>query len=73
VVSEVAPVDLIGVTGGVVNFAGNLAGIIMPIAIGLIVKTTGSYHGALALVAAAGVLGAFAYTVVLGEVRRIEL
>jgi ACS family D-galactonate transporter-like MFS transporter len=73
VVSEIAPAGLVGVTGGVVNFAGNLAGIFTPIAIGLIVKATGSYHGALLLVAAAAVLGALAYTFILGEVRRIEI
>jgi ACS family D-galactonate transporter-like MFS transporter len=73
VTAEVAPVKLVGITGGVVNFFANLAGIVTPIAIGFIVKGTGSYYGALGLVAAAGLLGCFAYTVVLGEVRRIEL
>jgi hypothetical protein len=45
-----------------------------PIAVGYIVKSTGSYFWALALVAVfPAVLGVFAYTVVLGEIRRIEI
>jgi MFS transporter, ACS family, D-galactonate transporter len=74
VTSDVAPVRLVGMTGGIVNFAANLAGIMTPIAVGYIVKSTGSYYWALALVAVfPAVLGVFAYTVVLGEIRRIEL
>lgn len=74
ITSDVAPVKLVGVTGGLVNFVANLAGIATPIAIGYIVKTTGSYYWALGLVAAVpAILGVFAYTVVLGEVKRIEL
>jgi ACS family D-galactonate transporter-like MFS transporter len=37
VVSEIAPHNLVGMTGSVVSFAGNLAGIITPITIGYIV------------------------------------
>jgi MFS transporter, ACS family, D-galactonate transporter len=74
VTSDIAPVRLVGMTGGIVNFAANLAGIMTPIAVGYIVKATGSYYWALALVAVfPSVLGVFAYTVVLGEIRRIEL
>jgi MFS transporter, ACS family, D-galactonate transporter len=74
VTSDIAPVRLVGMTGGIVNFAANLAGIMTPIAVGYIVKATGSYFWALALVAVfPSVLGVFAYTVVLGEIRRIEL
>jgi MFS transporter, ACS family, D-galactonate transporter len=74
VTSDIAPVRLVGMTGGIVNFAANLAGIMTPIAVGYIVKATGSYFWALALVAVfPAVLGVFAYTVVLGEIRRIEL
>lgn len=74
VTSDVAPVRLVGMTGGIVNFAANLAGIMTPIAVGYIVKNTGSYYWALALVAIfPAVLGVFAYTVVLGDIRRIEL
>jgi MFS transporter, ACS family, D-galactonate transporter len=74
VTSDVAPLKLVGLTGGIVNFAANLAGIVTPIAVGYIVKNTHSYFWALGLVAVIpAVLGVFAYTVVLGEIRRIEL
>jgi hypothetical protein len=36
IVSDIAPANLVGVTGGVFNFAANLAGIVTPIMIGLL-------------------------------------
>jgi len=74
VTSDVAPLKLVGLTGGIINFAANLAGIVTPVAVGYIVKNTHSYFWALGLVAVIpAVLGVFAYTVVLGEIRRIEM
>jgi MFS transporter, ACS family, D-galactonate transporter len=74
VTSDVAPLKLVGLTGGIVNFAANLAGIVTPIVVGYIVNTTHSYFWALGVVAVIpSVLGVFAYTVVLGEIRRIEM
>ena len=46
-VGDIAPADSVGVAGGVFNFIGNMAGIITPIVIGLIVQTTGSFVGAM--------------------------
>ena len=73
IISEVAPKELIGMTGGVCNFAGNLAGIAMPIAIGYILAHTGSFNWALGLVGIAAITGALSYTFLLGPVRRIQL
>ena len=73
IISEVAPKELIGVTGGVCNFAGNLAGIVMPITIGFILAYTGSFSWALGLVGIAAITGALSYTFLLGPVKRIEL
>ena len=74
VTSDIAPVRFVGMTGGIVNFSANLAGIVTPVAVGYIVKATGSYFWALGLIAVfPAILGVFAYTVVLGEIRRIEL
>lgn len=50
----------VGVLGGCMNFAGNIAGVITPIYIGLIVKFTGSFHAGLLIFVAAGVLLAIA-------------
>lgn len=73
IISEVAPKELIGMTGGVCNFAGNLAGIAMPIAIGYILAHTGSFSWALGLVGIAAITGALSYTFLLGPVKRIQL
>ena len=73
VISDVAPKRLMGLTGGLFNFAANLAGIITPLVIGYIVDVTGSFVGALAFVAAVALLGALSYIFILGDVRRIEL
>lgn len=70
---EIVPAEMIGIAGGAVNFAGNLSGIITPIAIGYIVSATGSFTWALALVSALAVVGALSYTFLLGEIKRIEI
>jgi ACS family D-galactonate transporter-like MFS transporter len=46
--------ERVGFLGGVMNLGGNCAGIGVPIAVGLIVQATGSYHMALMLFAATG-------------------
>ncbi|SDV47770.1 MFS transporter [Chitinasiproducens palmae] len=71
--ADIAPKGLIGLAGGAVNFAGNLSGIVTPIAIGYIVRGTGSFALALVLVSVFALIGAACYTFLLGEVKRIEL
>ena len=46
--------DRVGFLGGTMNLGGNVAGVGVPIAVGLIVQATGSYFLALMLFAAAG-------------------
>lgn len=70
-VSEVAPRKLIGITGGLFNFVTNLAGIITPIVIGIVLAKTGSFFGGLAYIGAMAALGALSYIVILGPVVRI--
>lgn len=72
-ISDIAPKDLMGLTGGIFNFAANLAGIITPLVIGAIIGATGSFFFALAYVGAAALLGALSYVFVLGDVKRIVL
>lgn len=72
VISDVAPKELMGMTGGLFNFATNLSGIITLLAIGFIVSATGSFVGALAFVAAIALVGAFSYIFILGDVHRIN-
>jgi ACS family D-galactonate transporter-like MFS transporter len=73
VISEIAPLELMGITGGMFNFAANLAGVITPIVIGEIIGATGSFTYALAYVGAAAMLGALSYVFLLGDIERIVL
>ena len=72
-VSDIAPKNLLGLTGGIFNFAANLAGIITPLVIGLIVAATGSFVGALLFIAIVALIGAFSYIFVVGDIKRIEI
>jgi MFS transporter, ACS family, D-galactonate transporter len=72
-VSDIAPKNLMGLTGGLFNFASNLAGIVTPLAVGFILKATGSFAGALVFIGTIALLGALCYIFVLGDVKRIEL
>ena len=72
-VSDIAPKGLLGLTGGIFNFAANLAGIVTPLVIGFIVAATGSFFGALMFIAIVALVGAFSYIFIVGDIRRIEL
>jgi ACS family D-galactonate transporter-like MFS transporter len=72
-ISDVAPKPLIGLTGGIFNFCANLAGIVTPLVVGFILQATGSFYGALAYIAVLGLLGAAAYVLIVGDVRRVEM
>jgi len=73
IIAEVAPRNLMGMCGGIINFTGQLAGIVTPIVIGYILRETGSFEMVLAYVSVAGIVGALSYTVLLGRVHRIEI
>src|SRR4029077_12052961 len=45
VISEIAPVSMMGLTGGIFNFAANLAGIFAPLVIGSILGATDRSSG----------------------------
>ena len=73
VMSDVAPKEATGLAGGLFNTCGNLAGIVMPIVIGYILKWTGSFEGALVYVGAHALIAVVAFLVIVGDIRRIEL
>ena len=54
------------------ELAANPAGIVTPLATGLIVKQTGSFVYALAFIGVIALIGAFSYIFILGPVRRVE-
>jgi MFS transporter, ACS family, D-galactonate transporter len=69
-VSILSPKKLIGLTGGVFNFMGNLASIIVPIVIGYLAKE-GNFKPALVFIGALGFLGAISYAFIVGEIKRV--
>jgi ACS family D-galactonate transporter-like MFS transporter len=70
-VSTLAPVRLLGLTGGVFNFVGNLSSICTPIVIGFLV-TKDSFAPAIVYVSSLALLGALSYILLVGKVERIE-
>jgi ACS family D-galactonate transporter-like MFS transporter len=72
-VSDIAPHGLLGLTGGIFNFAAMLAAILTPIVIGVLVGATGSFVGALFYIGALALVGALSYVFLVGDVKRIEL
>ncbi len=73
VVSDVAPKELIGLTAGIFNFSANLAGIVTPLVIGFAYQATGTFIGPLVYIAAVALIGAFSYSVVVGDIHRLEV
>jgi MFS transporter, ACS family, glucarate transporter len=72
-VGDMAPKELLGVTGGIFNTIGNIAGIVTPIVIGIILSKTKSFSGALTFVASILLVGALSYIFIVNNPRRIEL
>ncbi|MGY4494373.1 MFS transporter [Pseudomonas sp. TE3610] len=73
IVGDVSPARAMGISGAMFNFCGNLASIVTPIAIGVMINQLGSFDVALMYVAAMGLLGAFAYLFIVGPLKRLEL
>jgi MFS transporter, ACS family, D-galactonate transporter len=69
-VSLMAPRRVLGLTGGVFNFCGNLGGTITPFVIGVIVKY-GGFDAALAFISAMALGGALSYLFLVGKVERV--
>jgi ACS family D-galactonate transporter-like MFS transporter len=70
-VSILSPKHLIGLTGGVFNFMGNLASIIVPIVIGYLAQG-GDFRPALAFIGILGFIGACSYIFIVGKIERLQ-
>ncbi|MBB3104617.1 MFS transporter [Azomonas macrocytogenes] len=70
-VSALAPERLLGLTGGVFNFIGNLSAVSVPIVIGLLVQGN-DFTPAITYIAGMALLGALSYGVVVGKVERLK-
>jgi len=73
VVADTSPKEISGLSGGLFNMCGNITTITTPLIIGYIVNLTGSYKGALVYVAANAAVAIFAYLVIVGDIKRVEL
>jgi MFS transporter, ACS family, D-galactonate transporter len=73
VISDIAPKELIGLTAGIFNFSANLAGIVTPLVIGYAYQSTGSFFGPLVYIGVVALLGAFSYSVILGDIHRLTV
>ena len=69
-VSAIAPERLLGLTGGVFNFFGNLSGIAVPIIVGYLARDYG-FSAGLMYVGALAIVGALSYVFVVGTVERL--
>ena len=64
-----APSDKVGIWTGAENFAGNVAGIIAPLATGFLISRTGSYTPGFALGPAVLLVGLLSYWFIVGELK----
>ena len=64
-ISDIAPKNMGGLTGGIFNFCANMASIITPLIIGVIISMTGNFFYAL--------IGVIAYIFIIGDIKRIVL
>lgn len=62
-----APVEKVGIWTGAENFAGNLSGILAPLAVGLLIRQTGSYVPGFEVGSVILLLGLPAYWLVVGD------
>jgi MFS transporter, ACS family, glucarate transporter len=73
VVSDTSPPQYVGIAGGLFNLFGSISGIVTPIVIGYVLQLTGTFTGAMYFVAAHGVIGALAYLLISGKIRRLDV
>jgi ACS family glucarate transporter-like MFS transporter len=72
-ISDVAPKNATGLTGGLFNTFGNLAAIVTPIVIGYILSRSGSFQGALVYVGTHALLAILGFVFIAGPIHRLEL
>jgi len=73
VVSDTSPKQIAGLSGGLFNTFGNVAGITTPIVIGYIVAGSGSFAGALVFIGANALVAVLSYLFVVGRIERMQL
>ena len=69
ILQSCAPAEKVGIWTGAENFSGNLSGILAPLAVGLLIKRTGSYVPGFELGSIVLLAGILAYWCIVGELR----
>ena len=72
-ISDIAPKNMGGLTGGIFNFCANMASIITPLIIGVIISMTGNFFYALIYIGLTALIGGIAYIFIIGDIKRIVL
>ena len=70
-ISDIAPKNMGGLTGGIFNFCANMASIITPLIIGVIISMTGNFFYALIYIGLTALIGVIAYIFIIGDIKRI--
>jgi len=69
ILQSCAPAEAVGIWTGAENFAGNLAGIIAPLAVGVLISSYGSYVPGFELASIVLFIGILAYWFVIGDLK----
>jgi MFS transporter, ACS family, D-galactonate transporter len=69
ILQSCAPAEAVGIWTGAENFAGNLAGIIAPLAVGFLITSFGSYVPGFELASIVLFAGVLAYWLVIGDLK----
>jgi ACS family glucarate transporter-like MFS transporter len=72
-ISDIAPKNMIGATGGIFNMVAASAGVLTPVVMGYIVAATGSFDWAIIYVAAHCLLGMAAFALLIRRIARLEV
>ncbi|EEP5491119.1 MFS transporter, partial [Salmonella enterica] len=64
---------VLGIAGGVFNMCGNMASIVTPLVIGVILANTQSFDFAILYVGSMGLIGLISYLFIVGPLDRITL
>ncbi|ASS99735.1 MULTISPECIES: MFS transporter [Geobacillus] len=72
-VGDMSPKEIIGLSAGIFNTSGNLAGIVTPIVVGFILEHTHSFSYALLFIGVVLLIGALSYMFIVNKVERLQL
>ena len=73
VVSDTSPKQIVGLSGGLFNTFGNIAGITTSVVAGYLIKSSFGFGGVLVFVGACAIGAILSYLLLVGEIKRLEL